>query len=320
MDSMISSPAARQFLQGAKDGLPFHIVIWPFAAIFGAIATQAGLNVVEVMGFSILVIAGSAQLAALQLMTENAPTVIVLATALAVNLRMGMYSASITPHLGKASLLTRAFAAYMLYDQPYALSTIKFEKEPDMNLSEKLGYFFGTAIPIGVAWYALTLIGALLGERIPSDIGVDFAVPITFLAVVAPMPSGGRMCRACCRCPDRSLDGKEKGCGMIEASTTEIWIVILGMAAGTFLIRFSFLGLVGDRPLPAWLLRLLRYTPVAVLPAVVAPMLLGAKAETDPLRLFCAAVTIIVGVWTKNVLWAILTGLGLFFGLGAFLG
>jgi branched-subunit amino acid transport protein len=106
---------------------------------------------------------------------------------------------------------------------------------------------------------------------------------------------------------------------MIEASTTEIWIVILGMAAGTFLIRFSFLGLVGDRPLPAWLLRLLRYTPVAVLPAVVAPMLLGAKAETDPLRLFCAAVTIIVGVWTKNVLWAILTGLGLFFGLGAFL-
>lgn len=107
---------------------------------------------------------------------------------------------------------------------------------------------------------------------------------------------------------------------MIEASTTEIWIVILGMAAGTFLIRFSFLGLVGDRPLPAWLLRLLRYTPVAVLPAVVAPMLLGAKAETDPLRLFCAAVTIIVGVWTKNVLWAILTGLGLFFGFGAFLG
>lgn len=107
---------------------------------------------------------------------------------------------------------------------------------------------------------------------------------------------------------------------MIEASTTEIWIVILGMAAGTFLIRFSFLGLVGDRPLPAWLLRLLRYTPVAVLPAVVAPMLLGAKAETDPLRLFCAAVTVIVGIWTKNVLWAILTGLGLFFGLGAFLG
>ncbi|MBW6417885.1 AzlD domain-containing protein [Celeribacter sp. PS-C1] len=107
---------------------------------------------------------------------------------------------------------------------------------------------------------------------------------------------------------------------MIEASPTQIWIIIIGMAIGTFLIRFSFLGLVGDRPLPAWLLRLLRYTPVAVLPAVVAPMLIGAKADTDPLRLFCAAVTIIIGVWTRNVLWAILAGLGLFFGLGAVLG
>ena len=184
---MSYSPATQQFLKGAKDGLPFHIVIWPFAAIFGAIATQAGLNVAEVMGFSILVIAGSAQLAALQLMTENAPTVIVLATALAVNLRMGMYSAAFTPHIGKASLATRAFAAYMLYDQPYALASIKFEKEPDLSLSEKLGYFFGVAIPIGIAWYLLTLAGALLGEMIPTDVGVDFAVPITFLAVVAPM-------------------------------------------------------------------------------------------------------------------------------------
>ncbi|WP_460275075.1 AzlC family ABC transporter permease [Celeribacter sp. ULVN23_4] len=184
---MSLSPASQQFLKGAKDGLPFHIVIWPFAAIFGAIATQAGLNVVEVMGFSILVIAGSAQLAALQLMSDNAPTLIVLTTALAVNLRMGMYSAAITPHLGKSSLLTRAFAAYMLYDQPYALSTIKFEKEPNLSLSEKVGYFFGSAIPIAIAWYALTLTGALLGENIPTDIGVDFAVPVTFLAVVAPM-------------------------------------------------------------------------------------------------------------------------------------
>ncbi len=107
---------------------------------------------------------------------------------------------------------------------------------------------------------------------------------------------------------------------MTDASTADIWIVILSMAAGTFLIRFSFLGMVGDRPLPAWVLRLLRYTPVAVLPAVLAPMLLGPNAETDPLRLFCAAATLIVGVWTRSVLWAILTGLGLFFTLSAVLG
>ncbi|AJE48982.1 AzlC family ABC transporter permease [Celeribacter indicus] len=181
------SPSTRQFLTGVRDGLPFHIVIWPFAAIFGAIAAQAGLNVAQVMGFSVLMIAGSAQLTALQLMTEQAPTVIVILTALAVNLRAGMYSASITPHLGKAPLLTRAFAAYLLYDQPFALSSVKFEEEPELSLSEKLGYFFGVAIPIGLGWYAMTLFGALLGDRMPSDIGLEFAVPITFLAVIAPL-------------------------------------------------------------------------------------------------------------------------------------
>lgn len=176
-----------QFWQGVKDGTPFHIVLWPFAAIFGAIATQAGLNIVQVMGFSVLVIAGSAQLTALQLMMENAPTVIVLSTALAVNLRMGMYSASITPHIGKAPLLTRAFAAYMLYDQPYALSTMKFERTPNLNLSQKLAYFFGVAIPLGIGWYVMTFLGAVMGDRIPSSLGLEFAVPITFIAVVAPM-------------------------------------------------------------------------------------------------------------------------------------
>lgn len=105
---------------------------------------------------------------------------------------------------------------------------------------------------------------------------------------------------------------------MIEASTAQIWTIIVSMAIGTFLIRFAFLGFVGDRPLPNWLLRLLRYTPVAVLPAVIAPMLLGKGSESvDPLRLSCAVATIAVGILTRNVLWAILTGLGLFFGLGA---
>lgn len=181
------TPATRYFLKGAKDGLPFHLVIWPFAAIFGAIATQTGLNVVEVMGFSLLVIAGSAQLTAVQLLSDNAPTLIVIITSLTVNLRMGMYSAAMTPHLGETSLLTRAFAAYMLYDQPYAIASIKFEQEPELSTSEKLGYFFGVAIPIAVGWYALTLIGALLAEQIPPELGVDFAVPVTFIAVVAPM-------------------------------------------------------------------------------------------------------------------------------------
>jgi len=77
-------------------------------------------------------------------------------------------------------------------------------------------------------------------------------------------------------------------------STTEIWFIIAAMGIGTFLIRFSFLGLIGDRPMPAIVLRLLRYTPVAVLPAMVAPLVVWPDAtggDFDPVRWACGART-----------------------------
>lgn len=94
-------------------------------------------------------------------------------------------------------------------------------------------------------------------------------------------------------------------------STFEIWVIILALGAGTFLIRFSFLGLIGDRPMPAFVLRLLRFTPVAVLPGMVAPLVLWPAATQgafDPLRMAAAAVTVIIGIWTRHVLWAVLGG------------
>ncbi len=94
-------------------------------------------------------------------------------------------------------------------------------------------------------------------------------------------------------------------------SNAEIWLIIIAMGIGTFLIRFSFLGLIGDRPMPAFVLRLLRYTPVAVLPGMVAPLVLWPGAtdgQTDPIRLLAAMATVLVGIWTRNVLWAILGG------------
>jgi branched-subunit amino acid transport protein len=80
----------------------------------------------------------------------------------------------------------------------------------------------------------------------------------------------------------------------MNASGTEIWLVILALGIGTYLIRLSFLGLVGSRQLPQWALRALRYTPVAVLPALVAPLIVwptATRGELDPARLAAAAVT-----------------------------
>ena len=97
----------------------------------------------------------------------------------------------------------------------------------------------------------------------------------------------------------------------MDYTQTQIWTIILGLGAGTLLLRFSFLGLIGRRQLPEWVLRHLRYTPVAVLPGLVAPQVFFPPANdgvTDPLRLIAAAVTLAVGYYTKSVLWAILAG------------
>lgn len=96
-------------------------------------------------------------------------------------------------------------------------------------------------------------------------------------------------------------------------SHAEIWAIIGVLGLGTFLIRFSFLGLIGRRPLPAWALRYLRYTPVAVLPGLIAPAVLWPPAtggEPDLARLAAAAVTLGVGWITKNVILAIVSGAG----------
>ncbi|MGC1504168.1 MAG: AzlD domain-containing protein [Sulfitobacter sp.] len=96
---------------------------------------------------------------------------------------------------------------------------------------------------------------------------------------------------------------------MIDKTT--LWIVIIGLGVGSFLLRFAFTGFVGDRQMPAWLLRHLRYTAVAVLPALVAPQVLWPTAtggEPDPARLAAAAAALTVGLITKNVLGAMLAG------------
>ncbi|WP_371156699.1 AzlD domain-containing protein [Jannaschia sp. 2305UL9-9] len=102
---------------------------------------------------------------------------------------------------------------------------------------------------------------------------------------------------------------------------TTVWIVIAALGIGTYLSRFAFLGLIGDREMPAWVLRHLRYTGVAVLPGLVAPLVVWPDAtggEVDPLRLASAAVTLAVGAWRRDTIQAVIAG-GLFFGIGNWL-
>lgn len=174
------------YWKGVRDGAPFIFVVAPFALLFGVVATEAGLNVWETLAFSVVVIAGAAQFTAIQLMQENAPTIIVLASALAVNLRMAMYSASLTPHLGATPLWQRALAAYMMVDQSYACSILAYEQNQRWTPAQKMAFYFGAVTPVIPVWYAMTVAGALIGSSMPAGLALDFAVPITFIAMIAP--------------------------------------------------------------------------------------------------------------------------------------
>ena len=181
-----SKPIRLAFWDGVRAGSPFLLVIIPFAMLFGVVATEAGMNLAQTMGFSVLVIAGAAQFTAIQLITENAPTFVIIASALAVNLRMAMYSASLAPHIGSLPLNLRAVAAYFLFDQTYAVSIAKFETNTSLTLPVRFAYFMGAATPISSFWCMSTLVGAMVGARIPPEYALDFALPITFLALIAP--------------------------------------------------------------------------------------------------------------------------------------
>jgi branched-subunit amino acid transport protein len=92
---------------------------------------------------------------------------------------------------------------------------------------------------------------------------------------------------------------------------TQVWTIIIALAIGTYFIRWSFLGLLGDRELPEWAIRHLRYTSVAIIPGLVAPFVIWPTAtngETDPTRLAAAAAAIAVGVWRKSAVTAIIAG------------
>jgi predicted branched-subunit amino acid permease len=174
------------FWAGYRDCSPFLLVAAPFALLFGVAATEAGFDLVQTMVMTVLVIAGAAQFTALVLLQENAPTLIILTTALAVNLRMAMYSAALVPYLGKASPRMKMVLAYFNVDQSFGLAMARFPNEPNWTTSNRCAYFIGAALAIMPAWVTFSFIGAVFGATIPDAFALDFALPICFLALVAP--------------------------------------------------------------------------------------------------------------------------------------
>ncbi|AFK19928.1 branched-chain amino acid ABC transporter permease [Haloferax mediterranei ATCC 33500] len=171
------------FLDGVRDAAPLHLGIAPFGLVAGVAAVEQGLSIFHAIGFSSVVFAGASQLAMIELLGADAPLAIVVGTAVVVNLRMLMYSASIAPHFRDFAARSKAVSSYLLTDQAYALSIARYGRDGE---TDRFAYYFGVAASLWVVWQFATIAGALLGTGLPPEWGFEFAAPLVFLALLVP--------------------------------------------------------------------------------------------------------------------------------------
>lgn len=174
-----------------RDGIvaaaPLHLGIVPFALVTGIAAVEAGLTPVQAVGMSVIVFAGASQLAAIDLLGRGAPLVVVVATAIVINLRMAMYSASLGTYMTDQPLGRRTIAAYLLTDQAYAVSVARYQQEGGPREAvDRWWFYLGTAVVLWTAWQITTVLGVVVGGAVPEQVPLGFAVPLTFLCLLVP--------------------------------------------------------------------------------------------------------------------------------------
>jgi 4-azaleucine resistance transporter AzlC len=148
---------------------------------FGVVARQSGLEPLEIIAMSLFVFAGASQFAMVQLFSQSAPTPIVIASVLFINLRHLLMATSLSPQLRRLPLPRRLFAAFFLTDESFAMATGHFRRG-----GRSLAYYFTFAIALFVLWNLATMIGVVVGGAIgdPRRFGVDFAITATFIGIV----------------------------------------------------------------------------------------------------------------------------------------
>lgn len=152
--------------------------------ISGVAMVAAGLPPFAAMVLSLLVFAGSSQLAALQLLSAGAALPVALLAGFVINLRFVLFSLSLAPHLRHLSRGRRAWYSHILSDNGYAMSLSYFDKHsshPDRHL-----FMHGFGVTLWGSWQIATLVGVVLGAAIPEHWGLGFTVALTFIALVMP--------------------------------------------------------------------------------------------------------------------------------------
>ena len=189
------SPRA-EFAAGAKAEVPVLFGVLPFGLIYGALALQAGIPPGAALAMSSIVLAGSAQFVGTQLFAAGAPGALIILTTFIVNLRHMLYSASVAPYLSRLGLRWKLLLAYLLTDEAYAMAITHYQgqgtREPgnqgtrDDRQDQRHWFFLGAGATLWTTWQVSTAIGLYVGARIPASWNLEFALPLTFVALVVP--------------------------------------------------------------------------------------------------------------------------------------
>ena len=170
------------FLKGIRDVSPLMIPVVPFGIIFGVLAIELGFNGYTTMGMSIIIFGGASQIIFLQLFSAGASSLVILSSVGAVNSRHLLYGTVLSEHLSDLNLTWKIIVSYFLVDQAFAVSNDHFKKNE--NDKDKHFHLLGGGLNCWTIWQITTLIGIYLGSIIPEKLGLTFAIPLTFLALL----------------------------------------------------------------------------------------------------------------------------------------
>jgi len=184
------------FLGGVRALMPATPGVIPFGLVTGITATEQGMPPGTTLGMTLLFYAGSAQMAALQLLRNDAFALVILLTALVINLRFVMYSASLAPHLQGLPRRWKWPLSYMLSDQAYALSILRFSSGDLQRFGAH--FYAGTALAMWLTWQLSVMAGVFLGAGVPASWSLQFAIPLAFLALLVPAIRGSASFGAAC--------------------------------------------------------------------------------------------------------------------------
>lgn len=177
--------AFREFRAGLIALAPLLVGVIPFGMIYGALALANGLSPAAALAMSTILFAGSAQFLFCQLLGVGAPATVIVAEVGLLNLRHALYSAALAPRIAHLPRRWKLALAYLLTDEAFAAIS---RREAAGEASPHQHWFYlGAGLALWSGWQLSTVAGVVLGARLPAHWPLDFALPLTFIAIVAPL-------------------------------------------------------------------------------------------------------------------------------------